>query len=100
MSIGIITGSGSHALPGFAGAEPLLVETPFGRCPVTRGSYGGVDAVHISRHGLGHVRLSNHVTHRANVWALKHLGATAVVGCTACGAVDASLELGTLVVFD
>ena len=42
----------------------------------------------------GHVRLSNHVTHRANVWALHELGATAVIGCTACGAVDPTLELG------
>jgi len=48
----------------------------------------------------GHVRLSNHVSHRANVWALKELGATAVIGCTACGAVDPTLELGSLVVFD
>jgi 5'-methylthioadenosine phosphorylase len=100
MSIGIITGSGNHALPGFSGAEPVLVETPYGRCSVSRGVYGGVDALHISRHGPGHVRLSNHVTHRANVWALKQLGATAVVGCTACGAVDPTLEPGTLVVFD
>jgi purine nucleoside phosphorylase len=100
MSIGIITGSGTYALPGFTGAQPVLVETPYGRCPISRGTYGGVDAVHISRHGLGHVRLSNHVTHRANIWALKQLGATAVVGCTACGAVDPALEPGTLVVFD
>jgi purine nucleoside phosphorylase len=100
MSIGIITGSGTYALPGFTGAEPVLVETPFGRCPVSRGGYGGVDALHVSRHGLGHVRLSNHVTHRANIWALNQLGASAVVGCTACGAVDPTLEPGTLVVFD
>jgi purine nucleoside phosphorylase len=100
MSIGIITGSGTYALPGFTGAEPVLFETPYGRCPVSRGAYGGVDALHISRHGIGHVRLSNHVTHRANVWALKQLGATAVVGCSACGAVDPALEPGSLVVFD
>jgi purine nucleoside phosphorylase len=67
---------------------------------VTRGTYAGVDALHVSRHGAGHVRLSNHVTHRANVWALKELGASAVIGCTACGAVDPVLELGSLVVFD
>jgi purine nucleoside phosphorylase len=46
------------------------------------------------------VRLSNHVTHQANIWALKELGATAVIGCTACGAVDSSIELGSLIVFD
>ena len=67
---------------------------------MSRGRFAGVDILHVSRHGAGHVRLSNHVTHRANIWALHELGATAVIGCTACGAVDPSLELGSLVVFD
>jgi purine nucleoside phosphorylase len=100
MAIGIITGSGTYALPGFEDPEPVTVSTPFGEAVINRGKYAGVDTLHISRHGTGHVRLSNQVTHRANVWALKQLGATAVVGCTACGAVDPSLTLGSLVVFD
>src|SRR3979411_854738 len=99
MSVGIITGSGTHALPGFEGGEAVSVQTPFGLTSLTRGSYGGVDAVHVSRHGAGHARLSNHVTHRANIWALKELGATSVIACTACGAVDPTLELGALGVF-
>jgi purine nucleoside phosphorylase len=100
MAIGIITGSGTYALPRFEPAEAVEVATPFGVASVTRGAYGGVDALHVSRHGAGHVRLSNHVEHRANIWALRELGATAVIGCTACGAVDPALELGSLVVFD
>jgi purine nucleoside phosphorylase len=59
-----------------------------------------VDALHVSRHGDGHVRLSSNVTHRANIWALNELGASAVIGCTACGAVDPAIELGSLIVFD
>src|SRR5213082_608215 len=100
MSVGIITGSGTYALPGFQLPEPVTLETPFGSAALTRGGYGGVEALHVSRHGEGHVRLSNHVTHRANVWALKELGARAVIACTACGAVDPTLEPGSLVVFD
>lgn len=100
MPVGVITGSGTYALPGFEDAEAVRVQTPFGTSTVTRGSYGGVPALHVSRHGPGHVRLSNHVTHRANIWALAQLGAGAVVGCTACGALDPTLELGSLVVFD
>jgi purine nucleoside phosphorylase len=98
--IGIITGSGTYALPGFDAAEQTTVSTPFGGALVSHGEYAGVSAIHVSRHGAGHIRLSNHVTHRANIWALKELGASAVIGCTACGATDASLELGSLVVFD
>jgi 5'-methylthioadenosine phosphorylase len=100
MTVGIITGSGTYALPGFEQPEQVAVATPFGDAIVNRGKYAGVDTLHISRHGSGHVRLSSQVTHRANIWALKELGATAVVGCTACGAVDPSLTLGLLVVFD
>jgi len=100
VAVGIITGSGTYALPGFEEGSPLAVDTPFGSAAVTRGRYAGVEALHVSRHGAGHVRLSNQVTHRANIWALRELGATAVVGCTACGALDPSLELGSLVVFD
>src|SRR5690348_717746 len=100
MSIGIITGSGTYALPGFQDPEPVELDTPFGPVSLTRGRYADVDALHVSRHGEGHVRLSSQVTHRPNIWALKELGATAVIACTACGAVDPSLTLGSLVVFD
>ena len=100
MPVGIITGSGTYALPDFSNAAAETVETPFGACTVTRGVYGGAEVLHVSRHGAGHVALSNQVTHRANIWALHELGATAVIGCTACGAVDPSLELGSLIVFD
>jgi purine nucleoside phosphorylase len=100
MPIAIITGSGTHSLPGFEHGETDAFDTPFGQTSVTRGRFAGVEALHVSRHGSGHVRLSNHVAHTANIWALKQLGATAVIACTACGAVDPSLELGSLVVFD
>ncbi len=100
MPVGVITGSGTYALPGFENGEVQHVETPFGSASITCGRYAGVDALHVSRHGAGHVALSNQVNHRANIWGLKELGATSVIGCTACGAVDATLELGSLVVFD
>jgi purine nucleoside phosphorylase len=100
MAIGIVTGSGTYSLPGFEEAQARTVETPFGACSVMCGSYAGVAALHVSRHLSGHARLSNHVTHRANIWALAELGAQAVIACTACGAVDPSLPLGSLVVFD
>src|SRR5262249_4886188 len=100
MTIGVITGTGNYSLPGFEDAEPEPVHTPFGPTAVSHGALGEVAVLPISRHGPGHVRLSNHVAHRANIWALHQLGASAVIGCTACGAVDPSLELGSLIVFD
>ncbi len=40
------------------------------------------------------------MTHRANVWALRELGAAGVIGVTVCGAVDPTVELGSLICFD
>jgi purine nucleoside phosphorylase len=100
MALGIITGSGTHALPGFTGGEPEAVETAWGAASVSSGRLGEVSVLHVSRHGAGHVRLSNHVTHRANVAALAQLGATGVIAVTVCGAVDPSVPLGSLVCFD
>ncbi len=100
MAIGIITGSGTYALPGFEGDGPAPVATPWGDARVSHGSWGGVEVAHVSRHGAGHARLSNHVTHRANVAALEQLGVAAAISVTVCGAVDPSVELGSLICFD
>jgi purine nucleoside phosphorylase len=100
MEIGIITGSGTYALPGFEGDAPEPVATPWGAALVSRGTFAGVGVAHVSRHGEGHVRLSNHVTHRANVAALEQLGVAAVIAVTVCGAVDPGVELGSLICFD
>lgn len=97
--IGVITGSGTYALPDFSGSSQP-VATRFGEVLVSEGTFAGTDVLHVSRHGEGHVRLSNHVDHRTNVAALKAAGADAVIGVTVCGAVDAELPLGSLVVFD
>jgi 5'-methylthioadenosine phosphorylase len=100
MAIGIITGSGTYALPGFDGGEPEPVATRWGEALVSRGTFAGTDVAHVSRHGVGHVRLSNHVTHRANIAALAELGVDAVLAVTVCGAVDPGIELGSLICFD
>ena len=97
---GIITGSGTYSLPGFEGSGPEPVTTMWGDAFVSRGTFAGVEVLHISRHEEGHVRLSNHVTHQANLAALGQLGATGVLAVTVCGAVDPGVELGTLICFD
>jgi purine nucleoside phosphorylase len=100
MRVGVITGSGTHSLPGFEAVAAEPVATAWGDASLTRGTLAGIDAVHVSRHGEGHARLSNHVTHRANVAALRQAGCDAVLGATVCGAVDPSVALGSLIVFD
>src|SRR5918999_1094693 len=100
MEIGVITGSGTYALPGFEGGGGEPVDTPWGQALVSRGTFAGVPVAHVSRHGEGHVRLSNHVTHQANIAALAESGCDAALAVTVCGAVDPSVELGSLICFD
>jgi purine nucleoside phosphorylase len=99
MRIGIVTGSGTYALPAFE-AEARDVATRFGPARVSLGSFAGAEVLHVSRHGEGHARLSSAVTHQANISALKELGAGAIIAVTVCGATDPSIELGSLIVFD
>src|SRR5690242_13616740 len=100
MRIGIITGSGTYALPDFEDAQAADVATELGTARITEGRFGGVDVLHVSRHLEGHVRLSHQVTHQANIAALRDRGADAIVAVTGCGAVDPTVGLGTLIVFD
>lgn len=99
MRIGILTGSGTYALPGFA-AEAHDVATRFGPARVNTGTFAGHEVLHIARHGEGHARLSSAVTHQANISALLALGADAIIAVTVCGATDPAIELGSLIVFD
>jgi purine nucleoside phosphorylase len=100
MRIGIITGSGTYALPDLEEAAPAAVATPFGDALVSEGSLAGAEILHVARHGEGHRRLSSAVTHQANIWALRERGAQAILGVSVCGALDPELALGTLIVFD
>jgi purine nucleoside phosphorylase len=100
MALGIITGSGTYSLPGFEGEPPQPLSTEWGDALVSHGRVAGVEVLHVSRHGEGHIRLSNHVTHQANIAALKRLGAIGAIAVTVCGVVDPEVELGSLICFD
>ena len=98
--MGVITGTGTHALPGLGNGSTAPVATRFGEALVTQTRLGDVEVLHVSRHGEGHKRLSNHVAHQANVLALEELGAECVLAVTVCGAVDPTVPLGSLIAFD
>ena len=100
MRVGVITGSGTHALPALQPPATRVEQTRFGAVALSEGLVAEVPVIHVSRHGERHERLSSHVNHRANISALMQAGADAVLAVTVCGAVDVTLALGGLVVFD
>lgn len=91
MSLAIIGGSGFSDLPALAVEASRRVETPFGEtsAPVVSGRLDGAEVLFLPRHGIGH-RLPPHlINYRANLWALRHLGAERVVGLAAVGGIGA-----------
>jgi purine nucleoside phosphorylase len=100
MRIGIITGSGTYALPGLQETAPEEVPTRFGPAVVSSGRIGDVEVVHVSRHRHGHRLLSSAVPHQANMAALRDRDVDAILAVTVCGALDPALPLGSLIVFD
>jgi 5'-methylthioadenosine phosphorylase len=98
IDIGIITGSGIYQLTGDPELHP--VETRFGEAEVAVTEVGPWTVGAIARHGKGHHHLPHTVPHRANLSALKQLGARAVLATTAVGVVDPSIPLGRPILFD
>jgi 5'-methylthioadenosine phosphorylase len=98
IDVGVITGSGVYELPGES--ETHVIENAFGEAKVAVSRVGSWTVGSISRHQSGHRHLPHTIPHRANLTALKQLGARAVLATTAVGAVDASVPLGRPILFD
>ena len=100
--IGIIGGSGIYALPGMKTIEERTIETPYGMpsAPLLRGKYGGKEVVFLARHGQAHEFLPHEVNYRANIWALKKIGVTHVIGISAVGSLRQELKPGDLCIPD
>ncbi|MDQ2778206.1 MAG: S-methyl-5'-thioadenosine phosphorylase [Pseudomonadota bacterium] len=100
--LAIIGGSGLYDLPGLSETRWVDVETPWGAPSdqVYMGRLNGAQLAFLPRHGRGHRIPPNEVNYRANIAALKSLGATDVLSLSAVGGLRAELSPGTFVVVD
>lgn len=87
--LAIIGGSGLTKLSTLSVGHREVVRTPYGdpSSALVFGQMGGHDAVFLARHGHGHTIPPHRVNYRANLWALKERGATAVVAVASVGGV-------------
>lgn len=87
--LAIIGGSGLTRLSTLAVAHREVVRTPYGEpsSALLFGQIAGRDAVFVARHGHGHTIPPHRVNYRANLWALKERGATAVVAVASVGGI-------------
>ena len=100
--LAIIGGSGLYDLPGLTDTRWETVDTPWGAPSdqVFRGSLNGAELAFLPRHGRGHRIPPSEVNYRANIAALKSLGATDVLSVSAMGGLRADLPPGTFVIVD
>ncbi|MBI5845162.1 MAG: S-methyl-5'-thioadenosine phosphorylase [Deltaproteobacteria bacterium] len=102
VKLGIIGGSGLDDPQLLEGGQTVAVETPYGppSSVITQGKISGVDAAILSRHGRGHTISPTKVNYRANIYALKAVGATHIIATTACGSLREEIGRGDFVTPD
>lgn len=100
--LAVIGGSGLYDMPGLTETRWVSVDTPWGAPSdqIFRGRLGGTEMAFLPRHGRGHRIPPSEVNYRANIAALKSLGATDVLSLSAVGSLRADLPPGTFVVVD
>jgi 5'-methylthioadenosine phosphorylase len=96
--LGIIGGSGLYALEDLEITKEHTLTTPFGApsAPIIEGKAFGRTALFLPRHGRNHEFLPSEVNFRANIFALKKLGATTILSVSASGSLQEEIKPGDL----
>jgi 5'-methylthioinosine phosphorylase len=100
--LAVIGGSGVVGSAVFEMTRRAIARTPYGEPsgPLNFGLVSGREAVFIARHGPGHIHPPHNVNYRANIWALRDAGATAVLSIAAVGGIANDAAPGVIVVPD
>jgi 5'-methylthioadenosine phosphorylase len=100
-TIGIFGGSGFYDFAE-AAIEERKVHTPFGapsdKLAIT--SVAGHRVVFLPRHGRDHSIPPHLINYRANLWAMKELGATIIIAPSAVGSLQPDIAPGDFVIND
>jgi 5'-methylthioadenosine phosphorylase len=100
--LAIIGGSGLTTLSNLDVSRREVVRTPYGEPSgaLVFGQICGQPAMFLPRHGYGHTIPPHMVNYRANLWALHHHRATAIISVASVGGIRADLQPGEIVIPD
>jgi len=107
--VGVIGGSGLYEMEGLTDRSEHRVTTPFGEPSdvVMGGTLSGADGsgestrfLFLPRHGRGHRIAPHEINYRANLLALKQLGARQVISVSAVGSMQEDVHPGDVVLVD
>jgi len=98
--IGVFGGSGFYALA--EDVEEIKVETPYGAPSdkVALATLEGRPVAFLPRHAKDHSLPPHMIPYRANLWAMKELGVTRILGPSAAGSLQAHVKPGEFVICD
>ena len=94
--LAIIGGSGLYAMNELKVIASHDIDTPFGKtsAPVIEGKVFGNPVLFLPRHGVNHQFIPSEVNFRANIFALKKLGACTILSISACGSLQEEIKPG------
>jgi 5'-methylthioadenosine phosphorylase len=100
--LAVLGGSGVYDMEGLQNTRWVKVDTPFGKPSdeILSGELEGQPIAFLPRHGRGHRIPPSGINFRANVDALKRLGATDIVSVSAVGSLREHLAPGMFVIVD
>jgi 5'-methylthioadenosine phosphorylase len=98
--IGVFGGSGFYSL--LEHREERRVDTPYGEPSdaLHLGEIGGRRVAFLPRHGARHQYPAHVVNYRANLWAMKEVGVSRILGPCAAGSLQRHVRPGDFVVCD
>jgi len=100
--LAFIGGSGIYQIEELKNQKWINVSTPWGP-PSDKILTGTIDdnkVLFLPRHGRAHIYNPSEINYRANIYALKKLGATDIISLSACGSLKENLSPGTFVLVD
>jgi 5'-methylthioadenosine phosphorylase len=94
--LAIIGGTGVYNIENIEILGQEAVDTPYGKpsSDIVKGKYGENEFLFLARHGNNHALMPHEVNYRANIWALKHSGATRIIGVSAVGSLREEIAPG------
>lgn len=102
MTLAIIGGTGLTKIDELIIIDQKTLQTPFGEpsAPYLIAELNGKRLIFLARHGNPHRIPPHKINYRANIWGLKQLGVTEIIGVAAVGGITAAMAPGHIAIPD
>jgi 5'-methylthioinosine phosphorylase len=102
MTLAIIGGTGLTQIEALTLTGEQTLDTPFGApsAPYVFGKLDGRTLVFLARHGNPHRIPPHKINYRANIWGLKQLGVSEIIGVAAVGGITPAMGPAVLAIPD